>query len=380
MTSKAKKSSAETIEGDAVEKPASAGSSSQHAPPPVSEKVGVSAGIVTAVAVAFISAAIALFSLYQSQNQAMPTQDTAREDIDALTLRLAALEQRVDENKQEDDAARRDLEAKLSQQVAALPQGDGNDDDMAQRLAGLADRLGQIEARMSEQAVTTSAMSASSSVAEASNKSKAGNISQATNSVPVASTDSDGMLSRVSSQPAQPETVLSHASLVAVSGLLADNMAGRPVRQWYDILQTLAQKGALDFDMESLSAMLAQNPPSRVALLDDADQVIADMADVLHGKDLDETLMGQAASKIGKLVNLRPTDLAADSPAGQLAAFEAAITARDFDAALRAAQDWRGDGVSALREWQAAAMARQQLDAAIMQLVAVVLADMAEAG
>ena len=374
MTSKAKKPSAETIEGDAVEKPASAGSSGQHVPPPVSEKAGVSAGIVTAVAVAFISAAIALFSLYQSQNQAMPTQDTAREDIDALTLRLAALEQRVDESQQEDATARRDLEAKLSQQVAALPQGDGTDDDMAQRLAALADRLGQIEARIPEQAVTTSAVSISSSAAEADNKSQTGN------SAPVAGTDSDGMLSRVSSQPAQPEAVLSHASLVAVSGLLADNMAGRPVKQWHDILQTLAQKGALDFDMESLSAMLAQNPPSRVALLDDADQVIADMVDVLHGKDMDETLMGQAASKIGKLVNLRPTDLAADSPAGQLAAFEAAVTARDFDAALQAAQDWRGDDVSALREWQAAAMARHQLDAAIMQLVAVVLADMAEAG
>ena len=374
MTSKAKKSSAETIEGDAVEKPASAGSSGQHVPPPVSKKSGVSAGIVTAVAVAVISAAIALFSLYQSQNQAMPLQDAVREDIDALGLRLAALEQRVDENKQEDDAALRDLEAKLSQQVAALPQGDGNDDDMAQRLAELADRLGQLEARMPEQAVTTSAVSTSSSAAEASNKSQAGNTA------PVAGTDSNGMLSRVSSQPAPPEAVLSHASLVAVSGLLADNMAGRPVKQWHDILQTLVQKGALDFDMESLSAMLAQNPPSRVALLDDADQVIADMADVLHGKDMDETLMGQAASKIGKLVNLRATDLAADSPAGQLAAFEAAVTARDFDAALRAAQDWRGDDVSALREWQAAAMARQQLDAAIMQLVAVVLADMAEAG
>ena len=380
MTSKAKKPSAETIEGDAVEKPASAGSSGQHTPPPVSEKAGVSAGIVTALAVAFISAAIALFSLYQSQNQAMPTQDAAREDIDALTLRLATLEQRVDESQQADATARRDLEAKLSQQVAALPQGEGTDDDMAQRLAALADRLGQIEARIPEQAVTTSAVSTSSSAAEASNKSQAGNISQAANSAPVAGTDSDGMLSRVSSQPAQPETVLSHASLVAVSGLLADNMAGRPVRQWYDILQTLEQKGALDFNMESLSAMLAQNPPSRVALLDDADQVIADMADVLHGKDMDETLMGQAASKIGKLVNLRPTDLAADSPAGQLAAFEAAVTARDFDAALRAAQDWRGDDVSALREWQAAAMARHQFDAAIMQLVAVVLADMAEAG
>jgi hypothetical protein len=374
MTSKAKKPSAETIEGDAVEKPASAGSSGQHAAPPVSEKAGVSAGIVTALAVAFISAAIALFSLYQSQNQDMPTQDTAREDIDALGARLAALEQRVDESQQADATARRDLETKLSQQVAALPQGDSNDDDMAQRLAALADSLGQIEARMTEQAVTTSAVSTSSSAAEASNK------SQAANSAPVAGTDSDGMLSRVSSQPAQPETVLSHASLVAVSGLLADNMAGRQVKQWHDILRTLVQKGALDFDMESLSAMLAQNPPSRVALLDDADQVIADMADVLHGKDMDETLMGQAASKIGKLVNLRATDLAADSPAGQLAAFEAAVTARDFDVALRAAQDWRGDDVSALREWQAAAMARQQLDAAIMQLVAVVLADMAEAG
>lgn len=374
MTSKAKKPSAETIEGDAVEKPASAESSGQHATPPVSEKAGVSAGIVTALAVAFISAAIALFSLYQSQNQDMPTQDTAREDIDALGARLAALEQRVDESQQADATARRDLEAKLSQQVAALPQGDGSDDDMAQRLAGLADRLGQIEARMTEQAVTSSAVSTSSSAAEASNKSQAGN------SAPVAGTDSDGMLSRVSSQPAQPETVLSHASLVAVSGLLADNMAGRPVKQWHDILRTLVQKGALDFNMESLSAMLAQNPPSRVALLDDADQVIPDMADVLHGKDMDETLMGQAASKIGKLVNLRATDLAADSPAGQLAAFEAAVTSRDFDAALRAAQDWRGDDVSALREWQAAAMARQQLDAAIMQLVAVVLADMAEAG
>jgi hypothetical protein len=238
----------------------------------------------------------------------------------------------------------------------------------------MADRLGQIEARILEQFVKTSAVSTSSSAAEADN------VSKVANSAPVAGTDSDGMLSRESSQPTQPVTVLSHASLVAVSGLLADNMAGRPVKQWQDILQTLEQKGAFDFNMETLSTMLAQNPPSRVVLLDDADQVIADMADVLHGKDMDETLMGQAASKIGKLVNLRATDLAADSPAGQLAAFEVAVMARDFDAALRAAQDWRGDDVSALREWQAVAMARHQLDAAIMQLVAVVLADMSEAG
>ena len=156
-------------------------------------------------------------------------------------------------------------------------------------------------------------------------------------------------------------------------------MAGRPVKQWYDILQALGKEGALDFDMEALSGVLAENPPSRADLLDDADRVIAAIADNLQTKDADESLFGQACAKLGKLVNLRATDLAADTPAGQLAAFEEAVTKDNFDAALQMAQKWQGRDVPALTTWQAAAMTRHQLDATIMQLVAAVMADMAEA-
>jgi hypothetical protein len=322
---------------------------------------------------------VALFSLYQSQNQNVPVKDATAEQIDALTLRLADLEKIVDENKLVDEDARRDLEAMVARQAEAMPKDDITGDEMTQRLAALADRLAVVEDSMSEVAVSEVALPESvapeiSSVTDATSE-----IAQSDKTAPAVETDSDRLLSRVQTQPAQPISVLSQASLVAVSGLLADNMAGRPVKQWYDILQALGKEGALDFDMEALSGVLAENPPSRADLLDDADQVIAAIADNLQTKDADESLLGQAGAKLGKLVNLRATDLAADTPAGQLAAFEEAVTKDNFDAALQMAQKWQGRDVPALTTWQAAAMTRHQLDATIMQLVAAVLADMAEA-
>ena len=382
MTPKAKKPSTETIEGDAVEKPASAGSSEHKTATPATSDnggKGFSFGIITALSLAFISVAVALFSLYQSQNQNVPVKDATAEQIDALTLRLADLEKIVDENKLVDEDARRDLEAMVARQAEAMPKGDITGDEMTQRLAALADRLAVVEDSMSEVAVSEVALPESvapevSSVTDATSE-----IAQSDKTAPAVETDSDRLLSRVQTQPAQPISVLSQASLVAVSGLLADNMAGRPVKQWYDILQALGKEGALDFDMEALSGVLAENPPSRADLLDDADQVIAAIADNLQTKDADESLLGQAGAKLGKLVNLRATDLAADTPAGQLAAFEEAVTKDNFDAALQMAQKWQGRDVPALTTWQAAAMTRHQLDATIMQLVAAVLADMAEA-
>ena len=382
MTPKAKKPSTETIEGDAVEKPASAGSSEHKTATPATSDnggKGFSVGIITALLLAFISAAVALFSLYQSQNQNVPVKDATAEQIDALTLRLADLEKIVDENKLVDEDARRDLEAMVARQAEAMPKDDITGDEMTQRLAALADRLAVVEDSMSEVAVSEVALPESvapeiSSVTDATSE-----IAQSDKTAPAVETDSDRLLSRVQTQPAQPISVLSQASLVAVSGLLADNMAGRPVKQWYDILQALGKEGALDFDMEALSGVLAENPPSRADLLDDADQVIAAIADNLQTKDADESLLGQAGAKLGKLVNLRATDLAADTPAGQLAAFEEAVTKDNFDAALQMAQKWQGRDVPALTTWQAAAMTRHQLDATIMQLVAAVLADMAEA-
>ena len=382
MTTKAKKPSAETIEGDAVEKPASAKSSEHKTATPATGDnggKGFSVGIVAALSLAFISVAVALFSLYQSQNQYVPVKDATAEQIDALTLRLTDLEKIVDENKLADEEARRDLEAKVTRQAEAMPKdditrGDLTRDDMIQRLAVLADRLAAVEDSMSEVALPESNAPEISSVTDATSE-----TAQSDKAVPAVETDSDRLLSRVPSQPAQPISVLSQASLVAVSGLLADNMAGRPVKQWFDILQALGKEGALNFDMEALSGVLAENPPSRADLLDDADQVIAAMADNLQSKDVDESLLGQASAKLGKLVNLRATNHAVDSPAGQLAAFEEAVTADNFDSALQIAQEWQGDEIDILTEWRVSAMTRHQLDATIMQLVAVVLADMAEA-
>ena len=382
MTTKAKKPSAETIEGDAVEKPASAKSSEHKTATPATGDnggKGYSVGIVAALSLAFISVAVALFSLYQSQNQYVPVKDVTAEQIDALTLRLTDLEKIVDENKLADEEARRDLEAKVTRQAEAMPKdditrGDLTRDDMIQRLAVLADRLAAVEDSMSEVALPESNAPEISSVTDATSE-----TAQSDKAVPGVETDSDRLLSRVPSQPAQPISVLSQASLVAVSGLLADNMAGRPVKQWFDILQALGKEGALNFDMEALSGVLAENPPSRADLLGDADQVIAAMADNLQSKDVDESLLGQASAKLGKLVNLRATNHAVDSPAGQLAAFEKAVMADNFDSALQIAQEWQGDEIDILTEWRVSAMTRHQLDATIMQLVAVVLADMAEA-
>lgn len=383
MTSKVKKPSADTIEGDAVEKPATATSSDREPTIPAKNATGMSAGIVSAVALAVISIAVASYSLYQSQNQtALGQQDVVREQVDALTLRLTALEGLVDDNKQADSAIRLDLEAKIAQQAAALPTGAVASDEAAKRLAMLATRLSKVEDNLAAMAALANDRAVSSSITDALGP-KTDQTTDADTVVPTGEAETAKLLSRDVSQPmqpAQPAAILSQAALVAVSGLLADNMAGRPVSQWDDILQALVIKGGLDFDVDSLSAILVQNPPSRADLLRDADQVIAAMADTLHSKDEDDSLLGQAGAKLGKLVNLRATDLAVDSPEGQLAAFEAAVTIQNFDAALKVVQAWQGGDVPALTEWQTAAMARYALDAAISQLVAAVLADMAEAG
>lgn len=373
MTSKAKTPSAETIEGDAVEKPTTATSPDRDTAKPAKAGAKPSAGIITALSLAFISILVALFSLYQNQSQDLSVKDIAREQVDALTLRLAAVEQAVDENKQTSDDALRGLDAKITQQAETLPSGDVSIDDMAKRLAVLTDRLAAVEDVMAEATLSENATSASPPVIDATSAL----VPQ--DDIAVAATDRNRLLSRVPMPPAQPEAVLAQASLVAVSGLLADNMAGRPVNQWHDVLHALWKKGIFDFDMETLSALLVQNPPSRGALLGDADHVITAMADHLNSKDVDETLLGQVGTKLGKLVNLRATDFRLDSPAGQLAAFEEAITANNFDAALQVTQKWQGHDVAALTEWRVAATTRHQLDATIMQLVAAVLADMAEA-
>ncbi|WP_438997635.1 hypothetical protein [Candidatus Puniceispirillum sp.] len=386
MTLKAKKPSADTIEGDAVEKPSAASSSDRE--PTMSAKntvgisLGVSAGIITAVASAVISLAVASYSLYQSQDQtALGQQEATRAQVDALNMRLTALEGLVDDNKQAYDDARRDLDAKITEQVAALPTGVVVSDEAAKRLVELATRLSTLEDNLATLAELANGRDVSASIEDATDST----IDPKTDLTTDLKIDADSakLLSRDVSQPieaAQPAAILSQAALVAVSGLLADNMAGRPVSQWHDILQALVIKGGLDFDVDSLSDILARNPPSRADLLHNADMVIAAMADTLHSKDKDDSLLGQAGAKLGKLVNLRATDLAADSPAGQLAAFEAAVTTNDFDAALKVAQAWQGRDVPTLTEWQRVAKARYALDAAITQLVAAVLADMAEAG
>lgn len=395
MTSKANKPSADTIEGDAVEKPSAASSSDREPTMPAKNTAGVSAGmsagIITAVALAVISVAVASYSLYQSQNQTgLGQQEAARAQVDALNMRLTALEQLVDDNKQAYDDARRDLDAKIAEQVAALPTGAVAYDEAAKRLAELAARLSKLEDNLAAMTILANDRAVSASIADATDPTtdsktdpKTNPIIDADNVAPVGEADTAKLLSRDVSQPieaAQPAAILSQAALVAVSGLLADNMAGRPVSQWHDILQAIVIKGGLDFDVDSLSGILAHNPQSRADLLHNADMVIAAMADTLHSKDKDDSLLGQAGAKLGKLVNLRATNLAADSPAGQLAAFEAAVTTNDFDAALKVAQAWQGRDVPALTEWQREARARYALDAAITQLVAAVLADMAEAG
>lgn len=391
MTSKANKPSADTIEGDAVEKPSAASSSDREPTMPAKNTAGVSAGmsagIITAVALAVFSVAVASYSLYQSQNQTgLGQQEAVRAQVDALNMRLTALEQLVDDNKQAYEDARRDLDAKIAEQVAALPTGAVAYDEAAKRLAELAARLSKLEDNLAAMTILANDRAVSASIADAPDLTTnltTNPIIDADNVAPVGEADTAKLLSRDVSQPieaAQPAAILSQAALVAVSGLLADNMAGRPVSQWHDILQAIVIKGGLDFDVDSLSGILAHNPPSRADLLHNADMVIAAMADTLHSKDKDDSLLGQAGAKLGKLVNLRATNLAADSPAGQLAAFEAAVTTNDFDAALKVAQAWQGRDVPALTEWQRVARARYALDAAITQLVAAVLADMAEAG
>jgi hypothetical protein len=169
-----------------------------------------------------------------------------------------------------------------------------------------------------------------------------------------------------SSEPMTPAMI---GPLLA-SGLLADNLHGRPLDRWIVALQRLqARQGQIDH-FEQVKAAAAVAPASVPQLLRNARDVVPLMAVALHQAGADAGLLERAGARLAQIVQLRPSSAGAGGNGGVLQRFETAIAQHDLAGALLISDGWEGESLPALEDWRAAAAARQRLDLVVSKLVA----------
>ncbi len=158
--------------------------------------------------------------------------------------------------------------------------------------------------------------------------------------------------------------------LLAAAGLLAENLAGRDLGIWIGVFDELQWSGIDPTDRDTIS-MAAQSPvESRADLLSLGRMQLRVMVESLNKAENGSGLLEQARARLGKLIQLRRTDVGSDRPETVLASFETALDNADFDAAFAAANLWSSAGLEGLESWLAAAQRRHNLDLAVNQLVA----------
>ncbi len=163
------------------------------------------------------------------------------------------------------------------------------------------------------------------------------------------------------------------------SGLLVDNLVGRPLDRWIDVLQKLADQNIQIEHFDALKTAAAQKPISAQMLLRNAYDLVPLMASSLHQADADASLLERAGAKLRQMVKLRSSSADVVGSAGVLHRLELALFQQDFDGALQAVNSWEGSGLPALNDWRHVANQRQKLDHAVANLVAALLAKAIEA-
>jgi hypothetical protein len=161
--------------------------------------------------------------------------------------------------------------------------------------------------------------------------------------------------------------------VLVAAGLLAENLAGRPIDKWVALLDDLRWPGLAPADREVIRAAGRMPVESRASLLGAARPQLVKMTQALHKADDDAGPLDRARASLGALVQLRRVDQDSDRPAAIFATFQAALNAADFDAALAAATAWSSAGLTGLEAWLEPAVQRQQLDAAVNAMVAGLL-------
>ena len=162
--------------------------------------------------------------------------------------------------------------------------------------------------------------------------------------------------------------------LLIVSGLLADNLAGQPLDRWLSLLQGLANHGANITGLAPLQSAANPMPDSSHQLLQKAYDLVPQMTATLNHAADDAGFLEKTGAKLGQLVQLREIGDEAGGNAAALDDFETALALQDLGGAINAAGQWSGPDLPSLDAWLAAAKARQTLDKAVNGLVTGYLA------
>ena len=168
---------------------------------------------------------------------------------------------------------------------------------------------------------------------------------------------------------ANVSSTLDQSSLLIVSGLLADNMAGAPLDRWISLLQGLVDQGVVISDLAQLRILATPTPEHPLYLIKTAHELVLQMTVALNRAADGAGFLEKTRAKIGQFVRLREIGVGADGNEAALDAFETAVVTRDLDGAVRAAGRWSGSDLPLLKKWLAAAQSRQSLDLAVSALV-----------
>ena len=366
----------DTIDGDAVEKPAdqtvpphaSAPNHSQTAPPP-SDPSSNAGSLITfaALALSIFAVSLASFALWQQrQNTAdivalMPVSNSdAKELADIansdLANRLATLESQLAADRQSQQSAL----AALQDQMAAPSTPPANNSqnnnfgsdakaDIATIRNDMDQRFAALEAALANQVLPVKARKDASDNAD---------------SQPATDT-----------QPASTgKQMTAPTGLLVVSGLLADNLAGQPLDRWLALLEGLADRGANITGLAPLQNAANPMPDSQHQLLQKAYDLVPQMTTALNHAADNAGFLEKTGAKLGQLVQLREIGDGAGGNAAALADFETALALKDLGSAIKAVGQWSRSDLPSLNAWLAAAKARQALDKAVNGLVTDYLA------
>ncbi|MDC0062484.1 hypothetical protein OAJ84_00605 [Candidatus Puniceispirillum sp.] len=359
---KAKQPSAKTdemIEGDVLEKPAQAKESRPSGASAKATRSVQTSGHVLLIALAsLVSSIIALgfasFAVWQS-DQIAEVEVSKSETVEK---RFASLEAAIEANG-------------ISQQ---------------KEIVDLSKRYDQLSiATLSNKLVDTDKTGSTDSVNESDTKHVAARIDQRFVALEMAVKDlADAMTIKQADMTVSKVTEVgdnknarsdfsvtpNQASILIISGLLADNMSGAPLDRWISLLQVLTDQGATIPDLDQLRIAATPTPERSLSLIHAAYDLVPQMIKALNQADNDTGFLEKTSAKLGQLIRLREIGSGADGNELALRAFESAIAIQDLNGAVRAAGQWAGSDLPSLKNWIGLAQRRQSLDRVVSTLVA----------
>ena len=359
---KAKRTSAKTdelIEGDVLKKPAQDQESNPSGASAKASRPVQTSGHVLLIALAsLVSSVIALgfasFAVWQS-DQIVAAEESKSE---AVEKRFAASEAKIEANG-------------ISQQKSIL---------------ALSKRFDQLSnAALSNNSVDTDKTSNNDAVKKNDTKHMAARIDQRFVALEMAVKDLAAVMTKK-----QTDTTVSNlagvganekassdfsitpdqASLLIISGLLADNMMGASLNRWINLLQVLADQGATIPDLDKLRIAANPTPERSLSLIQAAYDLVPQMTKALNQAANDSGFLEKTGAKLGQLVRLREIGSGADGNELVLRSFESALAIQDLNEAVRAASRWAGPDLPSLKSWIGLAQRRQNLNRVVSALVA----------